>query len=102
MRELPSPTTEIVCETPLYLSGAAAASTSPLTSPRVNWAPLLHRISKVVLSKSGYGFTQEPAEQIGKCMACGISFHLTRRKLMISFRLHLTMYFSIYFQKVAF
>ena len=62
MRELPSPTTEIDCETPLYLSGAAAASTSPVTSPRVNWAPMLHRIGKVVLSKSGYGFRQEPTE----------------------------------------
>ena len=31
MRELPSPTSEIVCELPLFLSGAAAASTIPVT-----------------------------------------------------------------------
>ena len=55
MRELPSPTTEIVCEPPLYLSGAAAAApTSPVTSPRVKWTPLLHRIGKVEVSKSSY------------------------------------------------
>ena len=47
MRELPSPTTEIVCEPLLYLSGAAAASTLPMNSPRVKWTPLLHRIGKV-------------------------------------------------------
>jgi hypothetical protein len=62
MRELPSPTIEIVCETLLYLSGAAAASTLSVASPWVKWTPLLHRIGKVDVSKSGYGFTQEPIE----------------------------------------
>jgi hypothetical protein len=54
MGELPSPTTEIVCELLLYLSGAAAASTSPVTLPRVKCTPLLHQIGKVEVSKSGY------------------------------------------------
>jgi hypothetical protein len=62
MGELPSPTTEIVCELPLFLSGAAAASTSLVTLSRVKWTPLLHRIGKVEVSKSGYGFRQEPTE----------------------------------------
>ena len=62
MGELPSPTTEIVCELPLYLSGAAAASTSLVTSSRLKWTPLLHRKGKVEVSKSGYGFRQEPTE----------------------------------------
>jgi hypothetical protein len=41
MGELPSPTSEIVCERPLYLlvSGVAAASTSPATSIRVKCTP---------------------------------------------------------------
>jgi hypothetical protein len=63
MRELPSPTTEIVFELPLFLSGAAVASTLPVTSSRVKWTPLLHRIGKVEVSKSGYGFRQEPTEE---------------------------------------
>jgi hypothetical protein len=58
MGELPSPTNEIVCELPLYLFGEAAASTSPVTSHRIKWTPLLHRIGKVEVSKSSYGFTQ--------------------------------------------
>jgi hypothetical protein len=62
MRKLPSPITGIVCGHPLNLSGAAAASTSPVTSPRAKWTPLLYRIGKVEVSKSGYGFTQEPTE----------------------------------------
>jgi hypothetical protein len=64
MRELPSPTTEIVCETLFFLSGALAAITLPVTSPRVKWTPLMHRIGKIVLSKSGYRFRQEPTEPL--------------------------------------
>jgi hypothetical protein len=46
-------------------------SNTPMTSPRVKWTPLLHRIGKVDVSKSSYGFTQEPTEK-------GFCIHLWR------------------------
>ena len=43
MRELPSPTTEIVCERPLYLSGARSGVhfTSDFTQGKVGAAPCI-------------------------------------------------------------
>jgi hypothetical protein len=92
MRELPSPTNEIVCEPPLYLSGAAAApDASPVTSCRVKLTPLLHWIGKVEVSKSSYGFTQEPTE-IGRVFGTLTYPHLIL--LYSTFHVHLASHYG--------
>jgi hypothetical protein len=59
MRELPSSTSEIVCEPPLYRNPFVLQYTS--AGERTG-------CGEMEVSKSSYGFTQKPTERVG--IAC--------------------------------